>query len=276
MKTLKAILTSGDLKKRALSAGAIASALVLFGANTWAADILTIQGQVSGTAGLTLDSGPVITAIMSQPGTFGGHAYTSWAVLAQDSTGSIDLFSSTASFGTYVPTVGDVVTATGTFSPYHQIPELATLTSITLNSQGHTVPARPVTTVGFLNSSLTIPQNLAAYPVELDNVSIYTDATATTPATGNFTAANTAFYLKDTGGNIMEMYFWYTSYSCDGAMVGNAIPTGPVDVVGLLSQSGTFGVEITPYSITAVPEPSSLALAGLGVLGVLVARRRQQ
>jgi len=275
MKTLRSFRRTGYLNKLALSSGAIASAVVLLGANAWAADIITIQGNPAGTAGLTLDSSPVVTTIISQPGTFGGHTYTSWAVLAQDSTGSIDLFSSSASFGTYVPTVGDVVTATGTYSPYHQIPELATLTAITLSSQGHTVPARPVATIGALNLSLTIPQSLAAYPVELDNVSIYSDAAATTPATGNFAAANTAFYIKDTGGNIMEMYFWYTSYSCDGAMVGNAIPTGPVDVVGLLSQSGTFGVEITPYSITAVPEPSSLALAALGLLGVLVARRRQ-
>jgi hypothetical protein len=57
-------------------------------------------------------------------------------------------------------------------------------------------------------------------------------------------------------------------------MVGTPIPTGPVDVVGLLSQSGTFGVEITPYSITSVPEPSTLALLGLGVAGFLVSRRR--
>jgi hypothetical protein len=275
MRILTTIHITRNLKKSALSAGAIASVLALIGANALAADIATIQSQTSGTAGLTLDSGPIVTAIMSQPGTFGGRTYTSWAVLAQDSTGSIDLFSSAASFGSYIPTVGDVITATGTYSPYHQIPELASLTAISLNSQGSAVPARPVAAIADLNLSLTIPQNLAAYPVELDNVSIYTDAAGTIPATGNFAAANTAFYLKDTDGNIMEMYFWYTSYSCDGAMVGTPIPTGPVNVVGLLSQSTTFPVEITPYSITSVPEPSVLALAGLGLLGALVARRRQ-
>jgi hypothetical protein len=252
-----------------------AAAMLSFTTTVLASNIATIQGQTSGTTGLTLDSGPVVTAILSQPGTFGTHTYTSWAVLAQDSTGSIDLFSSSASFGSYVPHVGDVISATGTYSPYHQIPELGTITAISLVSSGNPVPASPITTIGYLNLSTTIPQNLAAYPVELDNVGIYTDSAATSPASGTFGSANTAYYLKDGSGNIMEMYFWTTSYSCDGAMVGNTIPTGPVDVVGLLSQSGTFGVEITPYSIISVPEPSSLALAGLGLLAGSLIRRRK-
>jgi len=277
MKALSSsILTVGTLKQRLLLGGALASAGLLLSASAWAADILTIQSQLSGTAGLTLDSGPVVTAIMSQPGTINGHTYSSWAVLAQDSTGSIDVFSSSASFGTYVPTVGDVITATGTYSPYHQIPELGTLTSISLVSQGSTLPSRPIANIGDLNLSLTIPQTLAAYPVEIDNVTMYTDSAATTPATGNFPNANTGYYIKDTSGNVMELYYWVTSYSCDGAMIGTPIPTGTFDVVGLLSQSGTFGVEITPYSFTMVPEPSTAALAGLGLLGLLMARRRRQ
>ena len=260
---------------RLFLAGAIASAVVSLGANVLASDIATLQALgTTATPGVTLDSSPVITTIMSQPGTFGGRTYTTWAVLAQDSTGSIDLFGAMPAGSYTTPTVGDAINAAGTWSPYHQIPELASLTSISLASSGNTVPARPITTIGTLNLSFTIPQNLAAYPVEIDNVSLFTDSAATIPASGNFAAANTAFYLKDGSGNIMEMYFWYTSYSCDGAMVGTAIPTGPVDVVGLLSQSGTFGVEITPFSITSVPEPSTLALVGLGVAGLLIRRRR--
>lgn len=262
--------------KPALSAGAIASAVLLIGASAWASNIATIQSQSSGTSGLTLDSGPIVTAIMSQPGTVGGHTYISWAVLAQDTTGSIELFSSPASFGSYVPTVGDAITAKGTYTAFNQIPEFTSLTSISLTSQGNPVPASPISTIGGLNLSLTIPQNQAGYAVQLNNVSIYTDSAATIPASGNFTAANTTYYLKDSGDNIMPMYFWYTAYSSDGALVGTPIPTEPVDVVGLLSQSGSSPVQITPYSFMAVPEPSSIALASLGLLGLLAVRRRQR
>lgn len=260
--------------KKVLNGFCFAGTVLSFAVSALGSDIATIQTQTSGTAGLALDSGPVVTAIASQPGTFGGRTYSSWAVLAQDSTGAIDLFSSSGSFGSYVPAIGDVISATGTYSPYHQIPELATLTSISLVSSGNALPPRPVTTIGNLNLSLTIPQSLAAYPVEIDNVQIFTDAAATIPASGNFAAANTAFYIKDTAGNVMEMYFWYTSYSCNGQMAGSAIPTGPVNVVGLLSQSGTFPVEITPMEITTVPEPSTFVLLGLGIVGLFIARRR--
>jgi hypothetical protein len=263
------------LKNRALLMTAIVGTALSFGVNALASNVATLEGLgTTVTAGVMLDSSPVITTILSQPGTFGGHTYTTWAVLAQDSTGSIDVFGAMPSGSYTTPTVGDAINAAGTWSPYHQIPELGTLTSISLASSGNAVPARPTTTIGYLNTSLTIPQNLAGYPVEIDNVSLYTDSAATTPVSGNFAGANTAFYMKDGGGNIMELYFWYTSYACDGAMVGTPIPTGLVDVVGLLSQSGTYGVEITPYSITQVPEPSTLALAALGVAGLLIRRRK--
>ena len=109
----------------------------------------------------------------------------------------------------------------------------------------------------------------------LDNVSLYTDSAATVPVSGNFaTHANTTLYMKDSGGNIMELYVWASSYSTDGAMGGTAIPTGTVDVTGFLHQNGGFAPEMTPLSITQVPEPSTLVLAGLGLAGLLVSRRR--
>ena len=56
-----------------------------------AANIATIETQASGTA-VTLDTSPVVTAILSQPGTWNGKTYTGWSFLAQDSSGSLDIF----------------------------------------------------------------------------------------------------------------------------------------------------------------------------------------
>ena len=249
---------------RAFLVGAIASAVVSLAANVLASNITTIEGQTSGSSA-TLDSSPVITTIMSQPITTNGHTFTKWAVLATDGTGSIDLYSAMPSGNTYIPTVGDAISATGTYSPYSQIPEMATLTAISQVSSGNPVPANQITTISAVTASTTIPLSLAGYPLEIDNVSLYTDSGATTLATGNFPNGNATYYIKDSGGNIMEVYFWVTSYSCDAAMIGTPIPTVPFNIAGIVDESSGYPVEMVPY---LVPEPSMFALVGLGVAGL--------
>jgi hypothetical protein len=93
----------------------------------FASTIAQIETQSSGTL-VALDSNPVITVIGSAPGSADGYTYTNYAIIAADATGAIDLFGHLPAGDTYIPTVGDEITAAGTYSPFDSIPEI-TLTS---------------------------------------------------------------------------------------------------------------------------------------------------
>jgi hypothetical protein len=263
-----------------LLTGLIASTAVLFASNALADSAATIFGYPATTL-VTYDNAsgsyPVISAVLSQPGSGDGYTYTTYSFLAQDSTGSLDIYSPLTGLG-YTPTVGDAISVSGTYSPYHQIPEIATITSISLHSIGNGVSSPGVYTVAQLTNSGTgtIPQSLAGQLVTLDNVSLYTDSAATIPVSGNFAVhANVALYAKD-GTGIIEIYDWASSYSTCGALGGTPEPTGLVDITGFVSQSSTFPPEMTPFSITQVPEPTALSLCGAGALLALIFRLRRK
>ncbi len=110
----------------------------------------TILGDSSGTL-VSYDGGsgsaPVITAILSAPGTVDGYTYTKYAILAQDSTGSLDIFGTLPSGTTFTPAVGDAINVNGTYSPFDSIPEVASLTSLSLISTGNAISSPSVTTI---------------------------------------------------------------------------------------------------------------------------------
>lgn len=242
---------------------------------------------------------PVVSAILSQPGTFGGHAYTGWSFLATDATGSIDIFASSATLNAvapgYSPSLGDALSISGAYQPFDQIPEIdsttagkgGALTSVALQSQGNAVPGPVPVTIGQINVQ-TLPFNVAGYLLQLNNVTIGGNSgpyATTFPTYSQVTGAPSGptveTYTVSDGVNTMTLFDWVTSYSVDGAMGGNAVPTGPVNMTGFVDVFGsgsTASAEFIPMSITAaVPEPSVMNLCGAGsVLAYVIARLRSK
>jgi len=249
---------------------------------------------------------PVVNAIGSRPGVYGGHTFTYWVVMAQDSTGSMDLDVTTSSLNalatingtTHGPALtsfalGDQITANMAWVPYHQIPELNVYTNaadgafVTKLSSGNPYAGPKLTSIEsvlalgnsvFVTNASPTPNSvsaLAGYYVEIDNVTI-------SGSTGGYTAVFPSYlsniaaesYTISDGTTNMLMFDWTTSYSVDAALGGGGVPTGPVNVYGIISVNpGAANAEFIPFAI--IPEPSAFVLAGLGLAGLLAIRRRR-
>ena len=289
--------TVGSMKSRLLLASTITVAVALVGTRVLADDAADIEQFYSSGAYVVYDdfantgSFPVITAIGSQPGTFGGHSYSGWSVFVQDSTGSLDLFTSAVTLTTLTAnagatlSVGDALKIGAPFSPFHQIPEIApasTLSAtnyITKVSTGNTVPTAPIFTVNQIaavGSTLSNNINIAGFYLEIQNVTITGTNGFTTNLPGwtnDFTKET--FTVTDNTGS-MTMFDWTTSYSAC-TMLSNT-PIGVANqynAFGFVSYNTGGPLEFTPLSLVAVPEPSTILLAGSGLLGLLVLRRRR-
>jgi len=285
-------------KKRVLLAGAIAAAVALVGTKVLADDASDIEQFYPGNAYVTYDntSGayPVITSIASAPGVTGGHTYTGWSILAQDSTGSLDLFASaftltnlnsgagagTGYTATSSPAVGDAVNVGGQWGPFDQIPELSFSTVASSNnfvnkiSSGNTVPTAPAFTVSQVNvGNISNHIEFAGTLIEIKNATISNTngITAFPGYTNNITAET--MQLTDGSGS-MILFDWTTSYSGAAALQGTPINGSPVNVYGFVDDFGSTA-EFVPLKIQAVPEPSTVLLVGTGLLGLLAVRRRR-
>lgn len=304
------------MRKSVLIAGVMASAIVVSGVRVYADDAVDDEGaplnsnvSYDNTAGYDANGYPIVTAIGSQPGFYGGHTFTGWAVLDQDQTGSMELFvsqgtltnlvgtptndSTTPPYGTPTTSisVGMALNVRGAYSPFDGIPEITFNTTpasnhyIAATSVGNALPTPPVFTISGLQSGtgngsdiLTNPAIAGMY-LEIQDVTISPTAGNATNAfatvfpkdiSGQNTVANESYIITDGGGSTLELFDWTTSYSTCAAMGGSAVPTGPVDIYGFYDSFNEF----VPLSI--VPEPSTFMLAGVGLIGGLLAMRRRR
>jgi hypothetical protein len=259
--------------------GTFAAAALASAISASASTIAQVEAQSSGTAGLTLDSNPVINVIGSSPQTLDGYTYTNYGIFVQDSTGGMDLFGKLPTSSTYVPAVGDAVTATGTYAPFDQIQELGTLTAISRVSSGNPLPGTKLTTIAAIDATNNpLPSSLTSYYLELDNVTI-SQQNAANPVPGNFPTHGNGTYTITGGASSMELYQWASSYSDCGAFGGTTVPTTPVNITGIVDVFGSGATAVTefvPFTITAnsVPEPTSLVMLGVGAAALLGRRRR--
>jgi len=259
----------------------VTATVALAQATAWANSAASIQTQANLTAATYDDNGsgnfPIVSVILSAPvGALDGYTYGNWAYLAADTTGSLDMFYSSTVVGPAAnypnPTVGDTILATGTYSVFDAIPEIENNAVQAMNVLGPGSTGNPpwhpspvVTTIPTinvgtnahgLNSAVQGGISLAGNYLQLNNVMIGTN--------GNWpTHANLSTTITDQSANSMTLFFWASSYSTDGAMGGLPIPQGLVDMTGFVDDFGN-SAEFVPITITAVPEPSAMALCGLG------------
>src|SRR5262249_43580922 len=145
--------------------------------NASASTISQIESLAPGTV-TTLDGHPIVSTILSKPGTYHGITYSNWNFLVQ---GEFDGFTSPSLAisgasplpGGDTPQIGDALAVNGTYQPFDQIPEMGAITSISLNSTGNVLPPGTVprlVTISEISVNPLSRTGLAGRPLELDNV----------------------------------------------------------------------------------------------------------
>lgn len=266
----------------------------------------TVSVSYDNTSGYDPSGYPIITAILSQPGTYGGHTYTGWSGLAADTTGSIDLFvsqtvlsgltgtptnsTSTPPYGTPTTSlaVGEGVNVAGQWDPFDGLPELAFNTTkdnyIAVTSTLNTLPTPGVVTIPGLQTETSSGTTILSHPdvagqyLEIQDVTITAGNGATVnpdsvdfPTYAQANGTTETYTITDSLSNSMELFDWVTSYSDDGALGGTPVPTGPVNIYGFYDSFGEF----VPASIVAVPEPASMGLLAVGATMLLRRKARK-
>jgi len=170
------------------------------------------------------------------------------AVYMQDGSGGIVCYSATFSAAV---NIGDDVTVMGTVTQFNGLVELTPAELLTLHGTGVPVEAN-VVTVAEVNA-----QGAAGEPLEGTLIRING---ATIQGTGTW-AGNTNYTFTDaTGSGSMRIHA-----SCE--LVGLPIPTGAVDMIGVLGQYDTSSPYHSGYQLLPRLASDQIQLVGPGING---------
>jgi hypothetical protein len=252
------------------------AALQMLALNAQASSIANAQLTAPGTA-ITLDQGPVVSDVLSTPGLLNGVTTTRYIFLVNDGTGSMDVFGPTASggmlVGGYVPAIGDNLTISGPNSPFNGIPEMGTPTAITKNSSGNPAAAPLIETIPNVATYTTPPPTGSPYPSFAGHLVTFNNVTISSGTSGNFGAANVTLTITDAANNTLAGFYQPGTYQlANQNLFGTPIARGPVNATGLIQIFSGAPELLLFKESSAVPEPSTLALGLLSVVGLIVCR----
>jgi hypothetical protein len=139
---------------------------------------------------------------------------------------------------------------------------------------GSSVPVGPLTSYGVLQTDTMV----AATPTTTFRTGTSAGSVASTTATlGNVAA--------DSATAVLQMRVWPTSFGSwanavaafNSAQPGIFLGASPMFVLNLIGGSVNLPPQMTSvsFNVVAAPEPSSFALAGMGLASLLIFRRRK-
>lgn len=197
----------------------------------------------------------------------------------QDATGGVTVFGSNAVIAAALTGVnaGDIVTITGTTDSFNGFYELIAPLTVTLVTDEAGIPAPTAATVAELQNLSPVAEALESKLIKLSNV------TFTGLAPGQTFAGLTNYTVTD---GLLNATVRVNTTAL--SMVGDLIPTGPVNITGILQQfdstnpaPGVPGASYQLYllddsSVVPVPEPGSIFLVTFALAGLAgsCARRR--
>lgn len=193
------------------------------------------QSTILEARNMSIGSVVTVTGIVTNGDELGSIRYF------QDETAGI------AAYGSSINNVnlGDEVTITGTLKIYNQLLEIDPVTNVVVNSIDNPVPDPAVL------SPLQLAEAYEAQLVRLNNVT-FADA-------GGVFSQKKYEFLSDNGES---GYIYVKSSQTD--IIGQPIPSGKVNLTGLLSQfdfsSPTAGYQVLPRTIADIQQASSIYL----------------